>query len=72
MTQQRVYLVDLQVRSSSEPHRKIESLLEKNAFGVLGCNSNINHDFEREEAGREAIIDLRVHQNSCIIINFVI
>ena len=53
MTQQRVYLVDLQVRSSSEPHRKIESRLEKNAFEVLGCNSNIDHDFEREEAGRE-------------------
>ena len=52
MTQQRVYFVDLQVRSSSEPHRKIESLLEKNGFEVLGCNSNIDHDFEREQAGR--------------------
>ena len=53
MTQQRVYLVDLQVLSSSEPHRKIESLFEKNGFEVLGCNSNIDHDFEREQAGRE-------------------
>ena len=53
MTQQRVYLVDLQVRSSSDPHTTIRSLLEKNRFEVYGCNSNIDHDFEREEAGRE-------------------
>ena len=53
MTQQRVYLVDLQVRSSSEPHKRIESLLEKNGFEVYGCNSNIDHEFEHEEAGRE-------------------
>ena len=53
MTQQRVYMVDLQVRSSSEAHRKIESLLEKNGFEILGCNSNIDSDFEHEEAGRE-------------------
>jgi len=52
MTQQRVYIVDLQVHSSSEPHRKIESLLDKNGFEVLGSNSNIDHDFEREQAGR--------------------
>jgi len=53
MTKERVYLVDLQVRSSSDPHRKIESLLEKNGFEVLGCNSNIDHDFEREEAAQK-------------------
>ena len=53
MTQQRVYHVDLQVRYSSEPDAKIRSLLEKYGFEVYGCNSNIDHDFEREEAGRE-------------------
>ena len=53
MTLKRVYLVGLQVRCSSDPYRKIESLLEKNGFEVLGCNSNIDSDFEREETGRE-------------------
>ena len=52
MTQQRVYLVDLQVRSSSEPYAKIRSLLEKNGFEIYGCNPNIDHDFEREQVGR--------------------
>ena len=52
MTQQRVYPVGLQVRYSSESHTKIRSLLEKNGFEVYGCNSNIDHDFEREQAGR--------------------
>ena len=58
MTQQRVYLVDLRVRSSSDPYRKIESLLQKNGFKVLGCNSNIDSGLglEREEAGQERII----------------
>ena len=53
MTKERVYLVDLQVRSSSDPHREIQSLLEKNGFEVYGCNSNIDHDFEREEAAQK-------------------
>ena len=56
MTQQRVYLVDLQVLSSFDPHTTIRSLLEKNGFEVYGCNSNIDHDFEREEEGRESSI----------------
>ena len=49
MTQQHVYLVDLQVLYSSDPYAKIRSLSEQN----VGCNSNIDSDFEREEAGRE-------------------
>ena len=53
MTKERVYLVDLQVRSSSDPHQKIQSLLEQNGFEVYGCNSNIDHDFEREEAAQK-------------------
>lgn len=50
MAQELVYLVDLQVRYPSYPDNKIRSLLERYGFEVNGCNSNIDHDFEQEEA----------------------
>ena len=53
MTQERVCLVDLQVRYPSSPDDKIRTLLERNGFKVYGCNSNIDHEFEREEAEQQ-------------------
>ena len=53
MTKERVYLVDLQVRYPSCPDDKIRTLLERNGFEVYGCNSNIDHEFEREEAAQK-------------------
>ena len=53
MTKERVYLVDLQVRYPSCPDDKIRTLLERKGFEVYGCNSNIDHEFEREEAAQK-------------------
>ena len=53
MTKERVYLVDLQVRYPSCPDDKIRTLLERNGFEVYGCNSNIDHEFQYEEAEQQ-------------------